>query len=180
MSDLHQRIFVNCPSHAASSYIERFFDERRPVDAKGDPVAPIRMALRSPITLPALQTEIVLQRDVVATIAPQVKAEGALATFHVVWEPAGGGPFPRFEGTLTAASDEGYDSFSLILDGTYLPPFGLGGAAFDAALGHRIALATARNLLSDVRDGVERAYAATEHTKKLKRDEMLRNGTAPE
>src|SRR5271165_3509054 len=116
MSELHQRIFVNCPAHQARTYIARYFDDKRRADARGDH-EPIRMALRAPISLPALQTEIVLQRDVVASILPQPEGEGELASMAVEWEPAGGGPFPRFQGTLAAANDESYESFSLILDG---------------------------------------------------------------
>jgi hypothetical protein len=174
MSDLHQRIFVNCPAHAARAYIERYFDEKR--RAGGSPQdASIRFALRAPVSLPALQTEIVLQRDVVATIAPQTAPSEVLAKMSVDWEPAGGGPFPRFHGTLVATNDENYESFSLVLDGSYEPPLGAGGAAFDVALGHRIAIATARNLLAEVRDGIEKAYAATEHAKQLRRDDELQS-----
>jgi hypothetical protein len=179
MSDLHQRIFVNCPAHAAKDYIARYFDSKRSAGHSG-PSDPIRLALRAPVNLPALQTEIVLQRDVVATVAPLDDAGGNLARMSVEWEPAGGGPFPRFRGTLVASNDEGYESFSLVLDGAYEPPLGASGAAFDAALGHRIAIATARNLLSEVRDGIEKAYAASEYSKQLKRDEELHSrGTLP-
>ena len=157
MSDLHQRIFVNCPAHAAKDYIARFFDAKRSAGHSG-PSDPIRLALRAPVNLPALQTEIVLQRDVVASVAPIDDAGQDLARMSVEWEPAGGGPFPRFRGTLVASNDEG-----------------AGGAAFDAALGHRIAIATARNLLSEVRDGIEKAYAASEYSKQLKRDEELQS-----
>ena len=174
MSDLHQRIFVNCPAHAAKDYIARFFDAKRSAGHSG-PSDPIRLALRAPVNLPALQTEIVLQRDVVASVAPLDDAGQDLARMSVEWEPAGGGPFPRFRGTLVASNDEGYESFSLVLDGQYEPPLGAGGAAFDAALGHRIAIATARNLLSEVRDGIEKAYAASEYSKQLKRDEELQS-----
>jgi hypothetical protein len=174
MSDLHQRIFVNCPPHAARDYIARYFEDKRAAGHAG-PHDPIRLALRAPVTLPALQTEIVLQRDVVATVAPQADARGDLARMTVDWEPAGGGPFPRFHGSLVASNDEGYESFSLVLDGAYEPPMGASGAAFDAALGHRIAIATARNLLAEVRDGIEKAYAATEYSKQLKREDELQS-----
>ena len=173
MSELHQRIFVNCPAHAAGDYLSRFFADRRQVD-KPDSNEPVRLALRAPVSLPGLQTEIMLQRDVVATIAPAPNVEGALATMNVVWEPAGGGPFPRFTGQLLAKNDEGYDSFSLVLDGSYVAPLGVGGAAFDAALGHRIAIATARNLIAEIRDAIEKEYAATEYKKKIQRDEETR------
>jgi len=173
MSDLHQRTFVTCPPTAAQNYIARYFETKR-AEGHSGPDDPIRLALRAPVSLLALQTEIMLRRDVVVTVLPLADAGGDLARMSVEWEPAGGGPFPRFRGTLVASNDEGYESFSLVLDGAYEPPLGAGGAAFDAALGHRIAIATARNLLSDVRDGIEKAYAATEYSKQMKRDEELR------
>ena len=170
MSDLHQRIFVNCPAHAAKDYIARYFDSKRSAGHR-DPSDPIRLALRAPVNLPALQTEIVLQRDVVATVAPLDDAGGTLARMSVELGAGRGRTVSRFRGTLVASNDEGYESFSLVLDGAYEPPMGASGAAFDAALGHRIAIATARNLLSEVRDGIEKAYAASEYSKQLKRDE---------
>ena len=172
MSDLHQRIFVNCPAHAAKDYIARYFESKRAAGHSG-PDDPIRLALRAPVTLPALQTEIVLQRDVVATVSQLADSGNDLGRMSVDWEPAGGGLFPRFHGTLVASNDEGYESFSLVLDGSYEPPLGAGGAAFDAALGHRIAIATARNLLAEVRDGIEKAYAATEYSKQLRREDAV-------
>jgi hypothetical protein len=46
----------------------------------------------------------------------------------------------------------------LDLDGTYEPPLGLAGLAFDAVLGHRLAVAAVRQLLSDLKLGFELAY----------------------
>jgi hypothetical protein len=74
----------------------------------------------------------------------------------VEWKPKDGGPYPVFHGTLSVA-DEGAGWSRIDLDGTYQPPFGLAGAAFDAAVGHRIAEATASELLSQFRDLLSRA-----------------------
>ena len=177
MSDLHQRIFVNCPAHAVPIYIGRFFEDRRQADV-ADPNEPVRIALRAPVRLPALQTEIVLQRDVVASIKPLPSNDGTIAAMDVEWEPAGGGPFPRFRGKLTAEGDEDNGDVLLVLNGSYTPPLGIAGQAFDAALGHRIAIATARGLLADVRDTIERAYAASEYKKEAKRLLGERNRTS--
>ena len=57
------------------------------------------------------------------------------------WEAEGGGAFPAFTGSLSAA-DEGAGFCRLDLDGAYSPPLGPAGALFDAVLGKRIAQAT--------------------------------------
>jgi hypothetical protein len=85
--------------------------------------------------------------------------------FLVTWEAVGGGPFPRFAGKLAVKGDEDYDSFRLVLEGTYDPPLGAAGEAFDVLVGHWIAIATARDLLERVREAVETAYRALEAEK---------------
>lgn len=66
------------------------------------------------------------------------------------WSPKDGGPFPTFEGTLSIAEDAvGWSRIEI--DGSYRPPFGLVGLAFDAAIGHRIAQATATELLAEIK-----------------------------
>ena len=48
----------------------------------------------------------------------------------------------------------------MLFDGTYRPPLGLAGALFDRLIGHRIARATACDLLTRLGDSAERAEAA--------------------
>ena len=68
----------------------------------------------------------------------------------VSWAPKDGGPYPTFAGTLSVAEDApGWSRIEI--DGTYSPPFGIAGAAFDAAIGHRIAQATASELLGEIK-----------------------------
>ncbi len=76
---------------------------------------------------------------------------------QIIWTPEGSTVFPRFEGTLMI-SGEGLDpSVSHIeLDGSYIPPFGAAGQLFDAAIGRRLAHATACEFLKDVKAAIER------------------------
>ncbi|MFY9780044.1 MAG: hypothetical protein WAJ85_05975 [Candidatus Baltobacteraceae bacterium] len=169
MCDLHQRIFVACPPSEATLQIATFFRDRRPVGRETDLSQTVSLALRAPVMLPSLRTAIVLQRDIVVTLQELAEREASPARVRVDWEPAGGGPFPRFHGAMLAEPSEGYDGFCLVLDGAYEPPPGGGGESFDLAVGHRIALATARSLLGEVRDAVERSYKAGEFAKRVRR-----------
>ncbi len=68
----------------------------------------------------------------------------------VSWSPKDGGPYPTFAGTLSVAEDAvGWSRIEI--DGEYKAPFGIAGAAFDAALGQRIAHATAFELLAEMK-----------------------------
>ena len=68
----------------------------------------------------------------------------------VSWAPKDGGPYPAFTGILSVAEDAAGWS-RIEIDGTYSPPFGIAGAAFDAAIGHRIAQGTATELLGELK-----------------------------
>jgi hypothetical protein len=159
MSDLLQRLYVGCPVSRATDRLNGFFRERAG-DGAWEAGKPIRVALRAPISLPSLRTNLILQHDVIATLRhlPQTWGNDC---FDVGWEPSGGG-FPRFSGTLSLENNEEFDSFTLMLKGSYDPPVGPSGQAFDAALGHRIAIATARDLLSRIRDEIERSEGIEE------------------
>jgi hypothetical protein len=178
MCDLHQRIFVACPPVEASVQLSMFFRDRRPVGREMDLAQPVSLALRAPVMLPSLRTAIVLQRDIVVTLNEVAERGSSLARIAVDWEPAGGGPFPRFHGAILAEPSEGYDGFCLVLEGAYEAPAGGGGESFDIAVGHRIALATARSLLGEVRDAVERSYKAAEFAKRVRRAGSERSASA--
>lgn len=157
--------------------IGTFFRDRRPVGREMDLAQPVSLALRAPVMLPSLRTAIVLQRDIVVTLTELREREASLERIRVDWEPAGGGPFPRFHGAIFAQPSEGYDGFCLVLEGAYDRPAG-GGESFDLAVGHRIALATARSLLGEVRDALERAYKASEFAKRVRRTGHERSTSA--
>jgi hypothetical protein len=85
--------------------------------------------------------------------------------WSVHWEPHGGGPFPQFDGSLTVRADETYSSSILELSGTYEPPFGFAGAAFDEVVGKHVAELTARALLKSIGESMELRYAEEEALK---------------
>ncbi|MGH7716524.1 MAG: hypothetical protein ACREML_11070, partial [Vulcanimicrobiaceae bacterium] len=78
------------------------------------------------------------------------------------WEPAGGGPFPTFSGTLRM-HPLGLQT-EIVLSGEYQPPLGVLGEAFDAVIGKRIAEATALMLLEMLQQELEADFAAVKET----------------
>jgi hypothetical protein len=86
--------------------------------------------------------------------------------YAIHWEAEGGGLYPNFDGELSVESDEDYNAFWFVLNGSYEPPGGVAGQLFDAAVGHRIAETTARGLLSEMRAETEAIFAAQESAKR--------------
>ena len=86
------------------------------------------------------------------------------ARFDVEWKPSSGGLYPSFSGELSI-ENENYDSFWLVLEGTYEPPFGVIGSAFDAVVGRRIAGQSARELLARIAASMEAGFQADEDAK---------------
>ncbi len=153
-SILRERIYIDVPLNRAAGLLESFFACRVPA-GEG--------AARLELSVPDLPLE--LQRGVAATFERVGPASGWNDTVHVKWRPEGGGPFPDFDGTLKIVADEDYNACWLALDGTYVPPGGIAGRLFDAAVGTRIAHATGRRLLEQIKAEVEATFAREEREK---------------
>ena len=107
--------------------------------AGGDAVLPLRVRIG----------DLTIERDVDFHLRTKPAYPG-YKLLDVSWAPRDGGPYPTFHGTLSVAQDAtGWSRVEI--DGTYQPPFGIAGAAFDAVLGHRIAQQTALELLAEMR-----------------------------
>jgi uncharacterized membrane protein len=76
---------------------------------------------------------------------------------EIKWRAHDGGLYPIFRGTLTVEDETG-KYCRLDLDGSYEPPLGLAGAVFDSVLGHHIAVGVARELLNEIKTGLEQAF----------------------
>jgi hypothetical protein len=161
MSTLRDEIYVNCPPAQAHLHLDAFFREHAEAEASNDKGS-IHLALRVPLQVPGLKTALSLQRSVRATVTRIRSASDSSDTLAVIWEALGGGPFPRFEGTIAVKGDEDYNSFRLVLAGTYAPPLGVAGGAFDAVIGRWLAIGTARDLLGRIRDSIENSYGELE------------------
>jgi hypothetical protein len=115
--------------------------------------------------VPGAKDAMRLERAAIATIVPRHVAGAMLPHYAVTWASEAGGPYPTFSGDLAIESGDDYDSFYLDLRGSYAPPLGAVGAAFDLVLGHRIAEHSARNLLAMIADSIEADFIAVEQTK---------------
>lgn len=112
-----------------------------------------RIRLRVPTDGVARQVSI--DREV-RVEAHRTRGEASLDDLVLItWKPEGTGVFPTFEGVLIVRASAEGNASSIELDGNYTPPFGAAGQVFDAAIGHRIAQATARELLKDLKRAIE-------------------------
>ncbi|HEY5340076.1 MAG TPA: hypothetical protein VIK27_03540 [Candidatus Aquilonibacter sp.] len=144
MSEIHESLTVLCPfdqtPQAAAAYIASlpFEDEKR--------VVPIRIEIG----------DLIVERRVDLTLK-HVRAYPGYEVMDIQWTRHNDGPYPIFRGILSVEESAG-NFCRLDLDGSYEPPFGIAGAAFDAVVGHRIALAASRQLLREIKTGFELAF----------------------
>ena len=132
MSTIREFTTVACPFDDVPDRLHAHF-------AGGTAVLPLRVKFG----------DLKIERDVEFHLASKPAYPG-YKLLDVSWAPKDGGPYPTFNGTLSVAEDApGWSR--LEIDGTYSPPFGIAGAAFDAAIGHRIAQGTATELLAELK-----------------------------
>ena len=137
---------VRCPFAVAHDYAEDFFTE---VAARG---AEVRVPLRDLVVL-RRPVRMVFERR------PDAHEVGRPHDVLAVQWSAGTHLFPEFRGTLRLRIAS-VDETRLTLDGTYCPPLGPLGRAFDALIGRRIARATMADLLKRLGKAMERREAA--------------------
>ena len=154
MTAIRERIYVKCPFTKAPSFLNYYLEELAHSTDSGGSI----LHLELPLATLGIPSGLNIGRDVVAHFAPPDDAYGVQRT-AVTWKPEGGGPFPTFTGFINVEQDERYGSSSLLLEGTYEPPLGVAGKAFDAALGRTIATATARELLHALRRKIEDSWS---------------------
>ncbi len=155
MSQLYQRRYVKCPYNRARDLLG---EALRSAAQTGD-----ERLLRLTVAIPGLPGA-EIGKDVIVTVATARDPMHFDEPWKLHWEPAGG-LYPVFDGTLTVRADESYASAVLELQGTYNPPLGAAGAAFDAMIGQRIAAETARELLRTLGTTIEEQYHEVEDQK---------------
>ena len=141
---VRESIAVRCPIDAAQSRLEAYFAQRRDSDGK------TRLPLRVTLDGRGLLHGLALEHDVNVTAYTDRDDQNLNDLIRISWAPDGGGPFPTFTGTLVVWAEHDPRRSFIELDGTYSPPGGTGGEAFDDAVGHAIARRTARELLDDI------------------------------
>jgi len=142
-----------CAWPGANRYVESFYQSL--AGNARQRTLPLRVRL-SDIGFP---THLTLEREVRATLVRLPSQEVPTTGFHIEWEAAGGGPYPRFTGWLFLHRGDDDATSVLELEGTYTAPFGPVGAFFDAAVGKSIAESTAAALLNDIVEEIKSAAA---------------------
>lgn len=146
MTKLNETIEVDCPVHNIMHHAERYFTVHR------------RGAIPGKISLTVDLSQLNLPGTAQARHEVRVEHElvqkpGEPEALALAWDPDDR-TVPHFSGVLHAVRKEGGGSL-LTLSGGYDPPMGVAGAAFDAIVGRRIAVATVRSLLEDVKQFIE-------------------------
>lgn len=150
MSQILERRLVACPYNLAQGYLAHAIGPH--VSSPG----PLTLTL----SLPGAD----LVKEVIVTYDAGFDPMHFDEPWSVHWKPKAG-PYPEFDGELTVRADETYAESWLELRGSYRPPGGALGTAFDAAVGNRIARATAQALLGRFGSQMEARYAADEKSK---------------
>jgi len=85
--------------------------------------------------------------------------------WEISWQPQVGGLYPSFHGSLSIRASDTYENARLELHGSYEPPLGAIGKAFDNVLGKRIAEATGEHFLDEIASAIETEHRAEEAKK---------------
>lgn len=144
MTAVHQVVDLRCPASAAPEYVVACYHRRQ--QRNGRAVFTIGLPL----------SDVLVQREVEAQFLQLGSATGD--AFQVSWEAAGGGPYPKFTGTIAFHHGK-TESCTMQLRGSYEPPGGLLGKAFDAAVGQRIAERSIETFLQTMKREIEGAYS---------------------
>ena len=156
MTNLHERYVVPCPYVRAREYLAQMLE----------PAAVGNRTQRVTLHAPVAHVPAEFQKDVLVRYAAGTDPMHFDQPWRISWAPAGGGAYPTFAGELTVRADEDYGTAILELDGAYTPPLGAAGRAFDSAVGHRIASATAQSLLQSIAEEMKLRFDTEEAAKK--------------
>jgi|SRR5665213_528021 len=156
MTSIAERHFVPCPYGLAKSFLA---SELFPID-----VGQLEWIIH---VTPTTTEGIDLSKAVDVTVSRAIVPMHFDEPWNVTWAPHGGGPYPTFLGTLTVRADEDWNVSTLELKGSYEPPLGPAGKAFDTLLRSRLATITAKALLAQIGDRLIAQYRSNEGTKRV-------------
>jgi hypothetical protein len=145
MANLKETIDVKCSPFFALRHAERFFTLSRRDHTPG------RLTLRVDLSMLKLPGKSQARHEV--RVRHELIESGGKKRLAFSWDPDDR-TVPRFAGTLTCDEKEAGIT-TVTLEGAYTPPLGLAGAAFDLVAGRKIARATVRALLDDIKEFIE-------------------------
>jgi hypothetical protein len=139
-------VVVSAPAGFTLAFVATYFSHKK----SGVGALPLKVPLRTPAG------DLALEKTVSIDVR-YVPSGGEPHALSVSWSPNGTTTVPSFGGTMTtkALSDS---TCRLMLGGTYSPPGGLAGRAFDAIVGHRIAECTLEDLLERLGESAAAEY----------------------
>ncbi len=152
---------VACAAPQAPIHLQQWFDDQ-------DHDGTVFVTLRAPVGFAGFP-KLELARECIVRIVPDRPAGTMIPRYRLGWKSAGGGPFPEFTGILSIRNADDYGSCFIALDGTYEPPLGTAGIAFDRTIGHTIAVACGKDLLERIGSTMEHAYQKVEAAKAIRR-----------
>ena len=157
MSTLSVRHFTRCPYSRARGSLEQALAA----------LADNRQTQTLTLSVPLGKDEAAgaLRKDVIVSYARSADPQHFDQPWTIHWKPTPGGVYPDFNGELTVRAADTHSNCFLELEGEYTPPLGAIGAAFDAALGNRIATATGAQLLATIGEAMEQQYQREEAAK---------------
>ncbi len=154
MSELKESIDAECSTFYALHHAERFFVVHR------RDVTPGVITLRIDLSRLGLPGSSQARHEV--RVTHDLSEELGKKVLRLSWDPEDE-TVPRFSGTLRS-SEKGPGTTTLTLEGTYTPPLGIAGKAFDLVVGRKIAAATGRALLEDIKQFVESDFQTAKAT----------------
>lgn len=143
---------VRCPTKAIGALIE-------PALAKLTSGG--TLTLRVPSEIVGVRDAVGLEQTVRFHVLHARDAANLNDVLVIGWEPRGTQLTPEFHGILSYDADVDASSSLLTLSGTYTPPGGAIGEAFDAALGFWIARATVHDLLRRIARQIEALFTGS-------------------
>lgn len=157
MAKVHERLYVDAPFTQTLGALEARLGitDGRPGTSRLTLVLPI-----------SEHHDIV--RTVDARSARKIDTSGYTSRFQIAWQAGAtsrGLPTPGFTGDLVLSAGEDYAESLLQIEGSYDPPGGLAGRAFDEAVGRRIAHATLAALLAGIGDELRADHLRLEAAK---------------
>ncbi len=149
MRRLRDTIQMDVPLGEAQSRIDAYFDSLRGAGGVAN--------LRLPIKGAGAALGLSLEREASIEARKTRDDDNLNDVVRVSWKTEGSPLFPEFNGVLVVWGEADPHRSFVEIDGEYTPPLGMAGEAFDELVGARIAKATAREFLNDLKRTVERS-----------------------
>jgi hypothetical protein len=153
MTRIRESAEVQYPAKMLERLLSNYMDERRRGD--GTICLPLRVRIAE-----ARRDGLSVDHDVIVRFRRGRDAQNLNDTFYVDWVPSGDGPYPTFTGFMNVYPENDPRFSRLEIDGTYIPPGGLLGRVFDAAVGRRMARTSVADFVNRLAMDIAPAFSS--------------------